>query len=249
MIQTTHSRSYRSLFFSAVLLLVLSLGVSVVLAQQSGQSDGRINRAAHFGGDALYCLDGNFQPTVQYPTSEGGFRLLNVNGQVLWFVSYVEVQAALEQFVAGGQPVLIATEQGSYGENTLSTYKVGSNDVYFIFTGYDEHGKFNSLTFKFCIPVNGSVSQIVVPTTGPTSTPAPIVTEEPTDEPTEEPTVEPTQEVTEEPTVEPTQEVTEEPTQEPLMCVDYDNEDYIPCDQCPSGWYTTEGNYCYSELS
>lgn len=167
----------RTLMLMILPVFILVLGISFALAQQP---DGRINQVAHFGGDALYCLDANYRVTVQYPSSEGGFRLLNKDGQELWFVSYTEVAAALDEAVPGGAPVLVASGQGSYGPTELYTFEVGRDDVYFTFTGYDEHGKTNSLTFKFCIPVYGAAQPDQPGTSVP---PTPSSTEEPTPEP------------------------------------------------------------------
>ncbi|MCC6802331.1 MAG: hypothetical protein IT319_05570, partial [Anaerolineae bacterium] len=148
-------------------LLLLVVG-TVVLAQQS---DGRINQTAHFGGDALYCVNKNYVPTVQYPISEGGFRLLDMHGQELWFVPAADVAKALTTAVPGGAPVLVAIGHGTYGPTSIHTYEVGTDDVYFIFNGYDEHGKSNSLTFKFCIPVGDSRSSQSPPPAATTDEP------------------------------------------------------------------------------
>jgi hypothetical protein len=201
-----------------VIVLLLIIGFSSILAQQS---DGRINQTAHFGGDALYCLDGNYQVTVQYPSSEGGFRLLNRNGQELWFVSYTEVAAALEIATPGGAPVLVASGWGTYGPSEIYTFEVGKEDVYFTYTGYDEHGKPNSLTFKFCIPVYGASVQVAVSTDVP---PTSVV---PTNTALISTPVPPTQT--------PTVEITPEVTQEQQFCFDDVNQTEVLCSECPSG--------------
>jgi hypothetical protein len=158
------SRSFSLLLIVGFILLTVG---TIVLAQQS---DGRVNPNTHVGGDALYCVDENYAPTLQLPLTEGGFRLLNKNGQELWFVPAADVAAALAIATPGGSPVLIAAEAGSYGATELYTYKGGAGEVYFVFIGFDEHGKSNSLTFRSCVPGRA---------------PAPIPT------PTEEVTLEP----------------------------------------------------------
>jgi hypothetical protein len=118
------------------------------------QPDGRINQVAHFGGDALYCVDRDFIPTNQYSDfGQGGFRLLNMEGQELWFVPAAQISAAVAEAKETGKGVLVAEGYGSYGPVTIYTYVTDENDDYFVFSGYDEFGKPNSLTFKFCIPV------------------------------------------------------------------------------------------------
>jgi len=54
-------------------------------------------------------------------------------------------------------------------------------DVTFIFFGYDEHGKQNSITFKFCEPVGP------IPGSPDEGDDEPIATDSPTEEPTGEP--------------------------------------------------------------
>jgi len=89
------SRSRKYALLSMLALALVILLASVTLADLP--DDGRINVVHHFGGDALYCVDRNMNPTKQYSDfGEGGFRLLNTHGQVLWFVpaSVVDVAAA-----------------------------------------------------------------------------------------------------------------------------------------------------------
>ncbi|MBI1257212.1 MAG: hypothetical protein GC204_07050 [Chloroflexi bacterium] len=171
----------------AVMPLLL-IGIIVVLARQIAQADGRINEVAHFGGDALYCVDANHNPTDQLPTTDPkGFRLLNMNGQELWYVPGHDVEAALAKSVIGGDWELIAEGSGSYGPVSLHTYNVGGpNGIFYVFTGYDEHGKTNSLTFQSCRvgPAVGSLptaslSASVAPTDGPSPTPSSTPTDGP----------------------------------------------------------------------
>ena len=138
----------------AGLLLLLLTSVSVASAQELVQPDGRLNQVAHFGGDALYCVDVNFVATTNYPEmlDDGGFRLLDSKGQVLWFVPASQIVAAIEESLATGGGVLVAEGQGTYGPVRLDTYFDGTDQV-FVFSGYDEFSKPNSLTYRGCAPV------------------------------------------------------------------------------------------------
>jgi len=135
----------------AVVVILLFQGQSLVRAQY-GEWDGRINIAHHFGGDALYCVDQSFMATTQYSDAGGGgFRLLSMTGQELWFVPAVDVAAAVSQAKATGQAVLIGQGLGTYGPVSLMAYLLGGDDM-FAFSGFDEWGKANEVTFKFCQP-------------------------------------------------------------------------------------------------
>lgn len=166
-----------------VLPLLFIVGVSFVLAQQLVQPDGRINQVAHFGGDALYCVTNDRSPTTQFPeTGSIGFRLLNLSGQELWYVPSEDVAAILAAITPGDAPKLIATGTGSYGATAIYTQIQESGRRFFTFTGYDEHGKSNSLTFEDCTPV-GSAVLIATPLPSGTLPPSPTAggpTETPT---------------------------------------------------------------------
>ena len=140
----------RKWVFALVPLLLIV--IVIVFARQIAQADGRINEVAHFGGDALYCVDANRNPTDQLPTTDPkGFRLLNMNGQELWYVPGHDVEAALAKSVIGGDWELIAEGNGTYGPTSLHTYNVGGpNGIFYVFGGYDQYGKTNSLTFQSC---------------------------------------------------------------------------------------------------
>jgi hypothetical protein len=58
----------RFVLMSVALLLVFT-GVSLVAGEDLVQPDGRLNQVAHFGGDAIYCVDDNFVSTNNFPAS------------------------------------------------------------------------------------------------------------------------------------------------------------------------------------
>jgi len=135
-------------------LLLIFTGATLTAGQELIHEDGRINQVAHFGGDAFYCVDDGFNSTTNYPemVDGGGFRLLNIGGQELWFVPAADILAAVEESVATNSGVLVAEGQGTYGPARLYTYFDGKEQQ-FVFSGYDEFGKSNSLTFVPCTPV------------------------------------------------------------------------------------------------
>ena len=201
---STNVSRRRALLFIAAMFGVAVLGISLVAAQQLNFHDGRLNQTAYFGGDALYCVDKYFHATnsVQMFMDDGGFRLLSKEGQALWFVPYEDVEAAQDKLANDGVPVLIAMGQGSYGESALYANTEPDGDIFYIYTGFDEHGKSNSFTFYGCLPAVLSASQptlTIAPTltTAPTETMAPTLTTAPTE------TVAPT--ATTEPTLTPTE--------------------------------------------
>jgi len=143
--------------FSILLTVVVigGLGAALVVGEEDlVQPDGRVNQVMHFGGDALYCVDRNFEATNQYSDfGQGGFRLLNQHGNELWFVPALDISAAVAEAKTTGDGVLVGEGLGTYGPVSIWTYVTSARDDYFIFTGFDEYHKPNSLTFKFCIPV------------------------------------------------------------------------------------------------
>ncbi len=149
------SSALRRAFITCLGALILILtGATLAAGQGMVQPDGRINQVAHFGGDAFYCVDSSFISTPNYPEmiDGGGFRLLNSGGQELWFVPAADILAAITESLANETAVLVAEGQGTYGPVRLYTYFDG-NAQQFVFSGYDEFGKTNSLTFVPCTPV------------------------------------------------------------------------------------------------
>lgn len=146
---------FQRLMASLTLTLVMVGILSVLFSQVAFAlpDDGRINLVTHFGGDVLYCVDNDFNPTNHYPDLEqGGFRLLDSNGKVLWFVAASQIAAAVQESQETSATVLVAEGTGTYGSVQMHTYSTEENSN-FILTGYDEHGKSNSLTFQDCTPV------------------------------------------------------------------------------------------------
>jgi hypothetical protein len=139
----------------ALLAVALLIGISLVAAENEVQPDLRLNQVAHFGGDAFYCVDNYLNPTQQYSElSGGGFRLLDQHGQVLWFVPAATIDEATQQALNTGEYTLVAEGAGTYGIVSVYTFRNDAGDILFTFNGYDEWGKPNSMTFKFCEPVN-----------------------------------------------------------------------------------------------
>ena len=144
----------KSTLFTLMALLFVFMGATLVAGEQYIQPDGRLNQVTHFGGDAFYCVDENFEATTQYSDfGSGGFRLLNMQGQELWFVPALQISAAVAEAKETGGGVLVGEGVGTYGPVSIYAYVTNENDDYFTFSGFDEFGKPNSITFKFCIPV------------------------------------------------------------------------------------------------
>lgn len=148
------SCTFKPAVLTLIALMFVLMGASLTAAQDFVQPDGRLNQVTHFGGDAFYCVDRDFMPTQQYSDfGDGGFRLLNAQGQELMFIPALQISAAVAEAKETGKGVLVGEGMGTYGPVQVYTYVTGENDDYFIFSGYDEYGKPNSIEFKFCIPV------------------------------------------------------------------------------------------------
>lgn len=143
---------------AALLLMVIFIGVTAVSAQQNLiHSDKRLNQIADFGGDALYCIDGNQSPTNDTKGWDH-FQVLNRNGQELWTLDRTTVEEGLGQIGYGKPPVLLGNGQGTYGEINLYSNANADGTPYFIFMGADEYGKPNMITFLGCTPVGSALS-------------------------------------------------------------------------------------------
>jgi len=159
------SQSYYRLRLKTLLLTLvivsamLVIGVIVVSATDPFPglpSDGRINVVHHFGGDALYCVDANGNPTDQFSDGNlGGIKLLSISGQQLWFVSAADIEAAIAiAQTTPGLGVEVFSGPGAYGPSYLYVFAdLISGEIKFQFTAFDEHGKTNTMEFKFCEPV------------------------------------------------------------------------------------------------
>ena len=142
------------------LWLVIALAALVVVATiltatalVAEPKDGRLNIETHFGGDALYCVDVNLNPTTVYPSDgKGGLRLLNIGGTEKWFIPAATILAKVAEATAGGAGVEVANGWGTYGPAVLYVYVEGGVPK-FTFVGWDEHGKQNSFMFSWCDPV------------------------------------------------------------------------------------------------
>src|SRR5690554_6888977 len=119
----THNGARRPLLAAVgVLVLAALVGVSVVIAPQLVHGDLRINQVHHFGGDAIYCVDRDLNPTTQYSDDGlGGFRLLNLQGQELGFIPAEQIHQTTEMALASGGGVFVGSMQGSYGPFNIWT--------------------------------------------------------------------------------------------------------------------------------
>jgi hypothetical protein len=151
------SRLHRGVILGLGLIAVLVVGLVTVSADPLVQSDKRINQVSDFGGDALYCMD-----AAQNPTNDSGtfdhFRLLNSNGVELWTLPKADVVQGLGSIGYGWPPVLLGTGEGSFGTVNLYANAAEDGTPYFIFTGFDEYGKPNIITFYGCSTVGNAVS-------------------------------------------------------------------------------------------
>lgn len=147
----------RSLALGAGIVLILLVGMTAVAAQQLIQPDGRLNQIAHFGGDALYCMDDSDNVTNDSATF-AYFLLRDKTGQPLWTLSRDIVEEGLGQIRPGGTAVQLGHGQGSYGPVDMYGNSADDGSPYFIFIGYDEYGKENRLIFYACTPVGAALA-------------------------------------------------------------------------------------------
>ncbi len=126
-----------------VIVMLALLTVALVSADDNvdpSQRDGRINLGDWVGGNAVYCIDHTGTPTSD-GWSDGGIRVLNGDGQVIFFASAAEINAAN----ATTDNVLIKSEGG------LSLYR--QPDGGFSLNGFDEWGKPYTFVFNSCVPI------------------------------------------------------------------------------------------------
>ncbi len=138
-----HIKSLRFWVLCALLLALAAITAVSVLADDNidpSKKDGRINEAEHVGGNAVYCVDHTWTPTSD-GWEDGGIRVLNGNGQEIFFASAAEIDAV-------GVPAvntLLKTEGG------LSLYR--QPDGGFSLNGLDEWGKPYTFVFYNCVPI------------------------------------------------------------------------------------------------
>lgn len=152
--------SSRRLALLAVAAMALAVTASVALADDLVQPDQRINQAAYFGGEALYCVNSDYEPTTNYGEM-AGFRLLDISGQELLYIPSADVTTAVSQSQASGEGVEVGSGWGSYGPVSLVAYADTAypDTITFTFNGTDEWGKPESLTFTNCFPVGPDVPE------------------------------------------------------------------------------------------
>lgn len=162
-------KSFARLGFVTAFLVLTVVGISVTLAQQLPFSDGRINQISFFGGDAFYCVDKEYRVTMELPdvANGGGFRLLNMTGQHLWYIPGADVTTALDQLTGISGPVLVARGQGTYGATSLYVNKDANNQNMYIYMGYDNYNKPNSFIFGSCIPQGAPADFSLTPSSVP----------------------------------------------------------------------------------
>jgi hypothetical protein len=154
---THNARPLRGFAIAISLLLVIVLGVTAVAAQDLVQPDKRLNQTADFGGDALYCVDKAFNPTMDSATFDH-FLLLDKTGQPLWTLDRSVVEEGLGQIkTTPNQPQLLGNGDGSFGQINLYSNVAQDGSPYFIFMGFDDHSKPNHIIFYGCSPVGNAV--------------------------------------------------------------------------------------------
>jgi hypothetical protein len=148
----------RGVLLSLVAAFLIVSGATLAGAQDLVHDDVRINQVAHFGGDALYCVDSNKVATTNYPEmiDDGGMRLLNSKGQELWFLPAEDILVAIAEALDTNSAVLAGEGAGTHGPVRLYVYSDDGINPVFVFSGYDEYGKPNAFTFIPCIPVGPS---------------------------------------------------------------------------------------------
>jgi hypothetical protein len=136
-------------YLSIIFAVAITITATVLLAIPD---DGRLNLQAHFGGDALYCVDANMVPVGNYSATDGGFRVLKADGNELLFIPTADIDAAIADATTLGVRVLVGSGTGTYGPAALYV-EIRDGIPVFTYVGWDEHGKENQLEFANCEPV------------------------------------------------------------------------------------------------
>lgn len=136
-----------------LLALTLTVGATAALAGDLVQPDQRINQVVYFGGEALYCVNGDYEPTTNYgEIADGGIRLLSESGQELLYVPYSTIADAVAESRATGEGVLVASGEATYGTATLYAYAADDSTVNFSFSAPNQWGSTETLNFTNCFP-------------------------------------------------------------------------------------------------
>ena len=152
-------RYIRILTLTTMVFALAFLTAVIVIADDnvdSSKYDGRLNVAAWIGGNAVYCVDKSWSPTSD-GWSDGGIRILDGNGQAVFFASAAEIDAV-------GVPT----------ENTLVKSEAGFSlyrqpDGGFSLNGVDQWGSPYTFVFQSCVPIgpvpytHASIPQPCVP--------------------------------------------------------------------------------------
>ncbi len=80
-----------------------------------------------------------------------------MNGTELWTLSKADVEQGLGSIGYGWPPVLLGTGEGSFGTINLYANAAEDGTPYFIYTGFDEYGKPNIISFYGCSPVGSAL--------------------------------------------------------------------------------------------
>jgi hypothetical protein len=161
----------RPFLLGLITLVVVSfISLGVVLGALP-HADKRLNQVHHFGGDAFYCVDANKTPTNDWSTmiAGGGFLLRSMGGQELYFWSAADILAAVQQSQAtGGGGVPLVVGQGTYGPAYIYLFSLSDAVIDGELTAHDEHGKTETMPFRFCNVVGPAVGpdapdEVVIP--------------------------------------------------------------------------------------
>lgn len=118
-------------------------------------SDGRLNQVHHMGGAAIYCVDLQGRPTMDY--REGGLRVTDNTGQEMLFIPAATID---EVGTAPAQNTLLGqTERMWYGNVPIAVYRLTSGELQM--NGMDEYGKLVEFIFNDdCVRVGAATDEI-----------------------------------------------------------------------------------------
>jgi len=147
--------------FSILLILVFSIGLTLVVAAGGYPADGRINVGDHVGGNAVYCLDALGQPSGSY---EGGIAVVSTQGKTLLLADPRDVDTPLQaaQRSELAENTQAASSVDAYGR-LLDLYVLTSGELQL--NGYDEHGKAFAFIWTGCEAVLPPAAAVAAPVT------------------------------------------------------------------------------------